>query len=306
MHLGIYVISIHSRLRQMQRRVWESAFPYVRRGAHMWFVVPEKMGADTDVLATGTRSCIHNTISALRDARKRDYRHVVLTDDDVFLHVPRLIDEVSRLPYTQAVMYGQIGWAAGWDERRNRHYGYSNDNMTALVGQWHAEMTRQGPFPFAYGFLIALSRPLAGLVLDEPETRRVLQRARRSSHRCAPQSDAALGYLIARTEEVPIIYDVSSSGIVHFWRGLRTHQDVPDRLVVLHKATSWKLHFEWALAILRNQTGKYEYRHPYSCGPHKIRCGMAACDRLIGRYRGGMRCSADFARQTRFIRPRVS
>jgi len=301
--IGVYVISTHRKRRLLQRKVW-SAFPHVLNTVHIWYVVSKNVYGEPNLLQTGTKSCTFNALTGMRDGYRRNYTHVIFTDDDVFLHTPRMVAEMRRIPFHKPVLYGQIGWVAGWNTALNDHYGYTNTDMSSIAKLWRKKNTEQGPFPFAYGFFIGMSRPLVKQVLHSPDTSRMAQRVKKKLTKigCHPQYDTAIGYLIARTGHVPILYDVTSSGLVHFWRGIATYKDVPDRLMVLHKATLWKEHFAWVLSILANYTSPYEYRYAYTCKPRAIHCSSAPCKRAFFRYNGHTHCSSNFQKTLRFQR----
>jgi hypothetical protein len=49
-----------------------------------------------------------------------------VTDEDAWLHPPRLLHDLSVAAHLPNLLYGHLSWAQGWDEKTQRHFGYTN------------------------------------------------------------------------------------------------------------------------------------------------------------------------------------
>jgi hypothetical protein len=112
---------------------------------------------------------------------------VMIGDDDVWIHPPRLLQDLTPLSTTvpldtvsasqssHEVIYGLVAFNAGWNREASREYGNGvyNADAAALVRGWKLRRRRtrlrqdDGPFPFAYGFCMIVSFGLAEVV-DRP------------------------------------------------------------------------------------------------------------------------------------------
>ena len=51
---------------------------------------------------------------------------MLFSDDDAFIHPSRLLSDLAEHRATRRFVYGQIGWAAGWNPKQFSHFGYGN------------------------------------------------------------------------------------------------------------------------------------------------------------------------------------
>ena len=105
---------------------------------------------------------------------------IMVGDDDVWLHPPRLLQDLAPLSAKSSfnavreVLYGLVAFNAGWNRAAAREYGNGvfNVDAGALVRSWRRRRRRgshsdDGPFPFAYGFCMVISVGLAEVALCE-------------------------------------------------------------------------------------------------------------------------------------------
>ena len=112
-----------------------------------------------------------------------------------------------------------------------------------------------GPFPFAYGYAMAINAALAARVAASQFVRKLVNDSfldvarHRRSKKCTPSGDAALGWAIATLAPPPNItlFDLSYHNRFQHFRGAASQRELRLRTAVLHTATSWNEHFRWAL-----------------------------------------------------------
>lgn len=208
-----------------------------------------------------------------------DADFIGVTDEDAWLHPPRLLQDLAIAPQHQDILYGQISWARDWDVAAERHIDYANGDQLASMVQDYAERASAcrpgalGPFPFALGFLMVLSAPLAraaGLSPGFSTMVASLNVARQHGSRkpingpakCDPATDTTVGHVVAHLlDGRPItLIDASSTDRVHLWRSLGTHGALKSVLAVLHGAKLWKENFQWALCQPRQLDTPPSYR----------------------------------------------
>ena len=128
---------------------------------------------------------------------------VGIADDDVWLHPPRILQDLRPLQPLNDVLLGNIAFAAGWSTSKSRHYGFGTEARSWLrLLREHVSADRDdldpGPFAFAMGWAFFLSRPLALRVAYSPVASRAAAagRAVRSPLRkgkCQPSGDSFVG-----------------------------------------------------------------------------------------------------------------
>jgi len=211
---------------------------------------------------------------------------------------------------TRSYVYGQLGWAAGWDDTRNTHYGYANTPGEVLTRLYPTHVAARqkghssvGPFPFPYGFIMGLSVNLAKAMVAALATQPALlafEQRLASTHKakkCHPPTDTGLGYLISHLEVNMTYVDISSTERVHFWRGSGTPRALQANLELMHGAKLWEEHFKWAACEIALIDSRRTVQHSIDihCGRghngfvgRRVE-GLAACRNETG-------CAAHFRR----------
>jgi len=339
--LLLYVLSSsskqHSTWRQYQRQTFLSAFG-MRRGGRMevtptyglqlFYVLDrseqsastrEEQARHDDLLVVrNATGCVSKIITGLRDAAVREradgqIRAVLFSDDDAFIHPYRLLSDLAEHRATRRFVYGQIGWAAGWNPKQFSHFGYGNTGPEVFGRLYKDHLdaaSEQGPYPYPYGFMMGVSidlvRDIIGGFESTPslialEQHLALPRST-PGRKCSPPSDSGLGYILAQLRSNFTFVDVSSSERVHFWRAAASAAALQGTLSVMHGAKQWDNHFRWAACIVASLDGEaVESSLGTRCGPtvgplkdkrvsdSASRCrGDAHCAATLGRYlRGG-------------------
>ena len=303
-HLLLYVLSVddhvHSKYRCFQRTVFLEAFGlqfggFVRidefRTVRLTYVLEDTKATAESVLEASrhgdvlrlasAQTCLGKVIAALRQIRLTGvhYNAVLFSDDDAFIHPHRLALDMAEFSWATHLVFGTLSWGAGWDERREAHYGYGNlpaEVAGFLVDKWKQVGSQQGPFPFPNGFVMGLSSGTVGAINEVLDTRPRLQalqtflRSKQPTRKCSPEPDAGLGYLIAQLPPgAPLTFvDLSSSQRVHFWRTRVTEEHLSHSIIVMHGAKEWSNGFEFAArAISRVPRGRRERSRRHRCLP---------------------------------------
>lgn len=121
-------------------------------------------------------------------------RFVAKVDDDSYVHLPRLVGLLRNVPtaYPSAsrVYIGKLAWFH-WHPTIFEHAGFGYERTLAnaagsVCRNASSETARRygacvGPFPFAAGFLIVLSAPLASALATSAGMRADIDRLRRAS-----------------------------------------------------------------------------------------------------------------------------
>ena len=216
------------------------------------------------VMLPSSQTCLGKVIACFRHAvTLGDIADAIaFTDDDAFVHPQRHLDDLNEhisRNHGSFAYYGQMSFAAGWNDTRQAHYGYANRAWQIAgkqVAAWHRDGSLQGPYPFAVMHNTALGIKLVHALVDalrtNPRLNQLVQdlHDKPSTYRCEPEPDSGLGYLIAQLRTLPIQYiDTSSTGRVHFWPNKATAKVLRDRLAILHKTLHWRADFRWAACV---------------------------------------------------------
>ena len=110
-------------------------------------------------------SCFEKVVRGFRSLASlpKKPHYVLLSDDDTWIHPSRILQDLAPFSATPTeVMYGMVAFNAGWDRETAREFGNGlyNTDSPRLVRSWRRQQRRRpvdGPFPFAYGFSLALS-----------------------------------------------------------------------------------------------------------------------------------------------------
>ena len=87
------------------------------------------------LIPDGTRFCFAKIFFGLKRLLETAARpsFFFVCDDDAYVHPTRLAQDLSPLvQHDREVLYGQVAFAAGWSDRKSRHYGYGEFNENAL------------------------------------------------------------------------------------------------------------------------------------------------------------------------------
>ena len=84
---------------------------------------------------------------------------MLFSDDDAFIHPYRLLSDLAEHRATRRYVYGQIGWAAGWDPKQFSHFGYGNTGPE--VHLWSNSPRPACPTRTVYAARLALCTPHA-------------------------------------------------------------------------------------------------------------------------------------------------
>ena len=230
-------------------------------------------------VADGGASCAGRILVALRWSVNlqpvADF--VGIADDDVWLHPPRILHDLRPLQPLNDVLLGNIAFAAGWSTSKSRHYGFGTEARSWLrLLREHVSADRDdldpGPFAFAMGWAFFLSRPLALRVAYSPVASRAAAagRAVRSPLRkgkCQPSGDSFVGRALVGAAPITIV-DLSYANRLLPWRATSSTTEVRKRSAVMHGATAWHDHFQWATCLSTS--------HATPDSAPKLRCRGAA------------------------------
>ena len=151
-HVLLYVLSVddhvHSKYRCFQRTVFVEAFGLqfggflrideFRTMALTYVLEDTKVTAESvleasrhgDVLRlANAQTCLGKVIAALRQIHRHpgvQYNAVLFSDDDAFIHPHRLALDMAEFEWATHLVFGTLSWGAGWDEKREEHYGYAS------------------------------------------------------------------------------------------------------------------------------------------------------------------------------------
>ena len=259
----------------------------------------------------GPTTCAVKLFMGLRQllAMRPRAQFVGCADDDAFLHPPRLAQDLLEfVDHPRQVVYGQIGIAGGWSDANDYHYGWgfymNRRNVLNLhrLRQRHIARGDPGPGPFVlpYGFCLILSHGAAEhatrAALVSSLVTRLVARARRQQRRdvpnlcakCRPGADGALGWALSqvRPRLNLTVVDVTYGKRLLLWRGSRAQVDLGKGAAVLHTASKWREHFQFALCAADEGRGAGKERPDqamiFRCeggGEYPAtNCGAAGCE----------------------------
>jgi hypothetical protein len=204
------------------------------------------------------------------DLSRRTIDFYMVTDDDVWLSPPRLMNDLRAMLGQQQyhIVYGTMAFAAGWSDSKLTHYGWAplvgiEDHLPRFLRGAFARRRRQekglGPFPFPMGYYAVFSAGLAlslaeSAALDALVARLVVSSKRRRPEpwlkpgKCYPGADVSLGYLMsAMAPTAPLVaIDTTYANRALPFAGASAARELTRRAAVLHNASSWSDHFRWA------------------------------------------------------------
>lgn len=269
------------------------------------------MSLRNSIADSGPATCAARVLEALRTlaSDERSFDFLMVADDDVWFSAPRLlIDLRALLGHPQHVLYGQLAFAAGWNDRRpSTHIGHHGWSAFSNVESWlprHAPRRRslrrdKHPFPFLMGYSAVLS---AGLVQELARSaavdRLISQLLATASSRtppqflpkgkCYPGTDVAVGWAIQMLPtSLPLTaVDITYANRALPWVGWRAATEVSRRAAIVHNISDWEW-FRWALCLSTGEVAEVPGREG-----KRPRAEVAPIVRCRGRAAPTLRCGA--------------
>ena len=280
---------MNKQFRFIQRKFW-ALFKF-----RYWFVLSRNklLKSANDLLIAPKQSCISKIIFCLNNFLLSNNTWLVITDDDALLHPFRVQDDLKIIYRHFAnvpVLYGQIGWAAGW--KSNHHYGYGNNVFAFedLAQKWNEHKSLQGPFLWPYGMFMTLNKKLVQKLVTTSRFNNLSKLPDFKGSKCKPPTDTSLGYMIADLDFIPLIVDASGSERIHFWPNRMTNHSAQHELLVLHGVKTEKM-AQMFVSMLKIPREYELYRDRLQCryfNPYS-RCKVK-CRPLFDRYIGANYC----------------